>query len=174
MSTYLDTEHPRIADGTFTAKPQGLPQVQLTYPELPAYDPNFFYDRAGASADVRELDENSVPLSHVAHVRNAVQAVNDAFALENDIPGSPPANEWVETKVYKDGDFLVADIQHRDQTTAPYGSLVVFDKSGRTVGKFDNHSDEYGARWQPMAGLRNQLFADLSESSSDGSLGDQL
>ncbi|MCW2853534.1 MAG: hypothetical protein JWM84_3198 [Nocardioides sp.] len=174
MSIHIDTDHPRIADGTFTAKPQGLPQIQLSHPTLPAFDPTFFRDRIGSSAGAHELEEGAVPFWHISQVRNAAQAVNDAYALENEIPGEAPANEWVDTKVYADGDFIVADIQHKDPTTAPYGSLVVFDKSGKTVGQYDNHTDEFGPRWEPMAGLRSQLFADLTESSNDGSLGDQL
>ena len=174
MTTYNLTDQPRIADGTFTTKTQGIPEIGLTYPELPAYDPTFFYDRIGQSKDLREVKQDVLAESEQALVRNATQAINDTWALEHGRYETGRVGTFVDTTVYRDGRFLVADIQHKDQNDAPYGSLVVFSADGSTVGTFDNVSDEFGERWIPMTGLRAQLVADLNESSADGSLGDQL
>ncbi|QNE48669.1 hypothetical protein F1C58_16560 (plasmid) [Glaciihabitans sp. INWT7] len=174
MTINNDTDYARLNDGTFTEKTYGAPEVGLAFPELPAYDPTFFYDRIGVASELSAAETEDLSPTHQALVRNATQAVNDAWVLDNGLRQTNVNGDWVDTKVYRDGEFIVADVQHKNQDEAPFGSLLVFDDAGRIVGQFDNHSDDFGPRWQPIAGLRAQLFADLNESSADGSLGDHL
>jgi hypothetical protein len=173
MNTTTELQPRNIADGRFTGRKYGFPEVGLTYGTLPEYDPTFFYDRAVHSATVKAVALNRLPRVLQAAVRNADQAVNDAWALENGVDADREST-WTSTSVYRDGDLVIADIQHKDQSEAPFGSLIVLNDDGKLVGQYDNVSDEFGERWVPASGLRAQLLSDLAESSADGSLGDHL
>ena len=175
MTIYnVDTEQGRIDNGQFTFKPLTPSAIGLEHPELPEYDPNFFYDRVGQSAALRQLNERDLDETEQANIRIATQAVNDSWALQKGTYETGNSSQYVETTVYRDGNYLVADVQHKDQSTAPLGSLIVFDVDGKLVGSYDNEADNFGDRWTPTTGLRSQILTDLLESSADGSLGDHL
>ena len=170
-TTFLETDHPRSAAGTFVEKAHGAPEVGLAHPTLPAFDPTFYKER---TAGTTPLDVTALSAAQATAVRNATQAVSDAWALEHGINGFPQSDDHAMSTVFRDGDHIVIDVQHRDLTDAPFGSIVVVDKDGSTIGAYDDVADDFGPRYEPMAGLRAQLLADLAESSSDGSLGDTL
>jgi hypothetical protein len=174
--TEFDTLHPTGAGHRFIDRVYGRPEVRLAHPALPAYDPTFFYERVADGSAVRQVVPGTLSTPVLAAIRNATQAVNDAWILEHgiDLRHEGEAGAWVETKVYKDNTLFVADIQHKNQDEGVSGSLVAFDANGKTLAQFDNIADEYGDRWVPAAGLRGQLLRDLAESSADGSLGDHL
>lgn len=167
MTIYDISDQPRLNNGTFTEKTQNHPEIDLTYPALPSYDPTFFYDRTVQGNQLNRVEVAALTAQEQALVRNCTQAVNDTWALEHGSYETGQVGSFVETTVWRDGDFLVADVQHKDQEQAPYGSLVVFDASGTVTGRFDNVSDEFGERWIPMGGLRSQLVDDLNEITRD-------
>jgi hypothetical protein len=170
-TTFLETDHPRAASGAFKEKIHGTPEVGLAHPALPAFDPTFYTERTAGS---NLIDVSTLPLRQAAAVRNATQAVSDAWALEHGLNGFPQSDDHATAQVFRDGEHLVVDVEHTDLSDAPFGAIVVVDKAGATVAAFDNVADDFGPRYEPMTGLRAQLLADLAESSSDGSLGDTL
>jgi hypothetical protein len=175
MTLFDEKLHPRVTDGTFTEKAQSLPEVGFAAPAVPVYDPTFFYDRSASEAQLRMVHADEQTQAVQASIRNATQAISDAWLAENDVPHGEAANHsWVDTTVFEDGEFIVADIQHKDPSSAPFGVLVVFDKAGALVGQWDNMTDSFGELWTPSTGLRAQLVADLEQASRDGELGDQL
>lgn len=175
QATFSENDHVRTSSGQFGFKDQGSPEIDLTIKPSLAYDPTFFYDRSNSASELLMVHEAGLSPAIGTAVRNATQAINDAWILDNDIDEREArGGSWVDTTVFEDGDFTIADIQHKDQNRAPYGTLVIFDQAGSIVGQFDNEADKFGERWVPAAGLRGQLLSDLAESSRNGELGDQL
>ena len=163
------------ARGKYSDKVQGGPQIDLAYPELPQFEPAFFYDRVSTTGtSIQKVKVIDLSEAEQALVRNATQSTNDSWALDNGVYNTSDPGDWTETTVYRDGELLIADVQHKNQDEAPFGILVAFDSAGNTVGQHSNVSDEFGERWTPTVGLPARLLIDLNEASQDGSLGDQL
>lgn len=177
MTDFRTDLHPTGAGHRFIPRKQGFPEVGLTHPVLPQYDPTFFYERVADGSAVRQAVPGTLTPPVLTSIRNATQAVNDVWIIENgiDLRHEGDAGAWVETTVYRDGPLVIADIQHKNQESdGVNGSLVAFDLNGKTVGQFDNTCDRFGSRWAVSTGLRSQLLTDLAESSAEGSLGDYL
>ncbi|MFE6966774.1 hypothetical protein ACFVAJ_16820 [Agromyces sp. NPDC057679] len=155
-----------------TAAAVGVLAASANYTD--EYDVTSMHERVAAreltAVDVAHLDQEEA-----AAYRTAVQAVNDIWVLDHDLDLRELGfnTDSVNGTVYRDGEHLLIDVQHKDTVEQPSGSLFVLNPDGSAT-TFDNYSDEDGERWVPMSGLRDELFKELLAASRDGSLGDHL
>ncbi|WP_159600073.1 hypothetical protein [Agromyces humi] len=156
-----------------SAAVEGVLQVSANY-QSDEYDVTSLHARVHAG-EIESVALELLTDDELAAFRTSVQAVNDVWVLDHDldIRELGGASDWVAGHVYRDGEHLIIDVQHKDPIEQPSGSLFVLNPDG-SVNTYDNFSEEDGERWTPMSGFREELFKELMSASRDGSLGDHL